>query len=385
MQLQLWSYQDLIDAATDYCGAATDATTERFARRAVQDAMNGIWNDRNWVYFYQRGRINTVASYGTGTVVYDATGGASERLLTLTSGAFPAWTSEGTLVLNNIPYDIFARLSSTTAQLAVNTDPGIDIASATYSLFKDTYVLPVDFGAMGEIINVGNARIMTYVTPDEFIKMQRMQVTAAAPYAYSITGDPRRYGAMVVRFYPAPDSVYAMDFIYRRSPRQLNVIGYDTGTVATTASSTTVTGTGTAWTSGMVGAMFRVSVDTVKPTGPSGANPCALERVVAGVSSATSLTLDAAAASSVSGVSHCISDPVDVEPGAMLNYLLRSVEKSMRSIRRMKATPDEEQTYAKAFIKACEADARHYENRSTYSSSLFPIRYSQMPVGPDVT
>lgn len=385
MQLQMLTYRDLIDHVIDYLGSATDSTTERFARRSVQMAMNAIWNDRNWVYFYQRGRINTVASYATGTIAYDATGGAVERQITLTGGTFPSWSGDGVIAINNIPYEIASRVSDTVLQMASRSDPHADIASTQYTIFKDTYTLPVDFGAMGEVVNVGYVRMMAYVPPDDFIKAQRMQIYPATPFLYTITGDPRRYGAMVIRFYQPPDAIYSMDFSYRRSPRQLNVIGYDTGKVSVTSGSATLTGSGTSWTSSMVGAILRVADPDTEgiPTGVSGANPALLERAVAAYVSATELTLDAVASSDITNASHSISDPVDIEPGAMLELLLRSVERQARQLRRMKATPDEERQYAEAKISAFEADARHYESRSTFSSGLSPTRMAMMPRGPD--
>lgn len=386
MQLSLWTYADLIGHAIDYVGASTDATTERFARRAVQMAMNAIWNDRNWVYFYSRGRINTVASYATGTVGYDATGGAVERQLTLTGGTLPSWAANGVLAIGNVPYDLFARVSGTVAQLATYSDPGIDIAAGTgYTLAQDTYTLPTDFGAMGEMINVGYARMMQFVAPDEMLKMQRMQISPAAPYSYTTMGDPRRYGALVIKFYPPPDAVYAMDYTYRRSPRQLNVIGYDAGTASVTNGSATLTGTGTTWTSSMVGAIVRLAAngDTNTPTGVSGANPSVQDRSVAAFVSATELTLDAVVTQAFTLAKYAISDPVDIEQGAMLEYLLRSVERQMRIIRRLKATSDEERQYKEAQMMAYEADARHYESRHVFSGSLFPARLAQMPSGAD--
>jgi hypothetical protein len=229
-------------------------------------------------------------------------------------------------------------------------------------------------------------RLMTRVNPDQLVAAQRLQASPAQPYLYTITKDPRRLGALSLRLYPAPDAVYAFDYSYRRSPRQLNVIGYTTGTASVTADSTTLTGTGTAWTSSMVGAIVRLSADAETiPTGVSGANPASLERMVSAYVSATELTLDAAATSTLTGVKHAISDPVDIEHGAMLNFLLRSIEKSFRAIRRLKPMQFEEELWHQAQISAYEADARNYESRSAMSDGPYRTRMAYMPTGPDVS
>lgn len=387
MQLQMLTYSDAISHCLDYLGAATDVTTERVARRAVQSAINAIWNDRNWVYFYQRGRINTVANYATGTVDYDYTGGSVERQVTLAGGTLPTWAAFGTLVIDNVTYDLFSRVSATVAQMASQSNPGIDIASTSYNLFQNTYTLPIDFGAMGQVICMGHGGMMGYLSPDDFLSMQRTQVSPAQPTSYTLMGDPRRYGTLAIRFYPPPDNVYAMDFTYRRSPRQLNVIGYDYGTVAVANGSATVTGTGTNWNSTMQGSIIRFGAngDTTIPTGPTGANPCVLERAVVSVASATQLTLDAVSSTdTLTNVKHSISDPVDIEAGAMLEYFMRSVERQARILRRMKATIDEERQYKEAQMMAFEADARNYESRSTFGGGVWPVRLAQMPAGPDL-
>lgn len=296
-RISLWTYQDAIDHLIDYDGAASDASTERFARRAVQDAMNSIWDERNWSYFQQRGRINTVAPYSTGTVEFDATGGSSERLITLTSGTLPTWAGDGTMTISDIPYDIFTRLSGTTAQMATYSNPGVDIASGTsYTLYRDTYTLPIGFGSMGRLVNMTQSCVMSRVTHDQMISAQRLNSLPGQPYLYSITSDPRRLGVLAIRLFPAPDAVYALDYSYRRSPRELSTILYSTGTVSVTSGTTTLTGSGTAWTSKMIGAIVRLSDNATNvPTGLSGQSPCSMERVVSNVVSATEITLDSAA------------------------------------------------------------------------------------------
>ena len=91
--IQLVTYFDLIDSTLDYCGASIDERNLRYARTAIQNAFRELSNSREWTYYQQIGFINTVASYSTGTIEYDHTGGANERQVTLTTGTWPTWRS----------------------------------------------------------------------------------------------------------------------------------------------------------------------------------------------------------------------------------------------------------------------------------------------------
>jgi hypothetical protein len=101
------------------------------------------------------------------------------------------------------------------------------------------------------------------------------------------------------------------------------------------------------------------------------------------VESSTSLTLDAAADQTLSGVQFVISDPIDIEEGAMLLYLQREVEKQMRTSKRMNSTPDDLREYQMARAMAFDADAR---SMSRIRVSAIPgASIKNMPRGSDIT
>jgi hypothetical protein len=66
-----FTYQDAVDHVVDYLGGITAGVTIRDARRAVQGAYREFAAIRRWAYYATVGRLNTVASYSTGTVTYD--------------------------------------------------------------------------------------------------------------------------------------------------------------------------------------------------------------------------------------------------------------------------------------------------------------------------
>jgi hypothetical protein len=385
--VQLVTYKDLINHCSDYLGASTSEETERFARRAVLAACREIANSRRWSYYLNRMRITTSASQSDGTVEYDHTGGTYERQLTLTDSTWPDWAKLGTVLIDNAPYEVADYKSSTVLTLTANSNPGADVAAeTTYSIYRDTYVLPQDFIACEELIHVGNSFGLSYQHPGAWLSMQRTNHGPSNPRIFTITGDPNYFGSLALRLFPAPDDAYQIDGIYQRMPRSLTLDEYEVGSVSVSVSGTTVTGSGTTWTDNLVGGVIRFAADaTTNPTGRDGANPYQMERVVWEVQSTTSLVLDTAASETLSGVKYSISDPVDIEAGSMLTFLQRECERQMRILRRMKATPDEEAQYAEARIMAWEADSRSFGRRIMGTGIGYGQRMADMPRGEDVS
>lgn len=200
----------------------------------------------------------------------------------------------------------------------------------------------------------------------------------------TIMGDPNFIGVMSARFYPFPDSAITADFTYRGRSRPLNVENVRGGSVSTSADSATLSGDSTAFTSDHVGSVVRTSSGAIDyPTGLDGANPFSEERVVMSVASITSLTVDRVFNSSVSGVKYQISDPLDVEYGAMLNVFLRISEHEMGIIRRLKDLPALAAFKQDAILTAREADSRTSAPRSVDQEGWWSRRLAYMPTGAD--
>lgn len=379
------TYQDLVEHALDYLGLDTGGLAERIARNAARSAMRDVAKSHLWSYYLFRGRIATVAPYSTGTVAFDLTGGTYERQWTLSSGTWPDWAGRGVLRVSTLDYQVEERKSSTIITTTSVSSPAADIASGTsYSIYQDSYPLPTDFQAMGELMLAGQARGLAMVTNQDYVLSGRHTVGPALPSCYAIGGDPSSLGGMVLRFFPAPDAAYAAEFVYQRRPRDLFFNSVNAGTASTIASSTTVTGSGTAWTSAMIGSIIRLSDSSQDaPAGPGGTYPYHEEGRIASVSSTTSLTLTSSATYTATGVKYQISDPADVEAGAMTTLLLRELERQCRLLRRIKATPEEAAAYEIARIHAQEADSRSFAARAAGRWPGTMIDYRNMPMSSD--
>lgn len=176
---------------------------------------------------------------------------------------------------------------------------------------------------------------------------------------------------MALRMYPPPDAVYRYEYLYRRQPRQLLTPQYNTGTVTT--SGTAVTGVGTAWTSNMVGSVIRFSSSTTAPTGITGTNPPTAERIITARGSTTTLTIDSALSSELAAVKYEISDPIDIEQGAMYSFFLRKCEYELGCLlNKSDDLPALTKKLKMAEIEAKEADARTFGRPTATWSSRLP-------------
>lgn len=377
------TFADLLEHAVAYLGGDAGVANSDRARRAVLAAYQDLPQRHPWSAYKTVGRLTTVAQYTTGTVGYDHTGGAAERLVTLAGGTWPSWAAAGTLVIADVPYDVATRESDTELTLEAAQNPGEDVAAgASYTLYRDTYPAPADLLAGYELAVDAVGERVAYRPASEWAQLRRLNRGPSKPVAFGYTGDGTTAGGLAFRFWPPPDAVYAIDLLYKRRPRAMSIDRREAGTVAVAAASAAVTGTNTAFASSMAGSVIRLSVSpAVKPTGAGGNDPAAFEGVVESVASATSLTLTAAAGVTLAGVAHVVSDPADIDPDVHLRLLYRLIERQCRLLTRMKELPEEEREYLRALAEAREADARYAGTRVAGGDPPYRRRLADYPVG----
>lgn len=382
------TFYDMIVYVRDFMGADSSAEADRTAKRAIQAAMREVANAHNWAYYYTQGRLNANASYSTGTVTGDVTGGAYENMLTIATGTWPTWAANGTVLISDVQYPVDRRISSTIITLDSTLAPVSDIAaSTTFEIFQDAYSMPEDFVAGDNGLAEVSWGEMQYVHPADWLRLTRNTSGASTPRWYTFMTNTKTPGRLTMRVFPYPNESRTIDFVYKRRPRKLSLESYTTGTVSSDSvtATTTLTGTGTVWTSAMEGCVIRLADDALTlPTDLSGANPFALERNLKTFSSSTVFLVDDAADSTLSAVVYRISDPIDVEDGVMLEVFYRCCEKHAAMLRNMKNKADFAQQYDQALLRAKEADSRSFAPKSAGSRGSYRQRLADMPRGDDV-
>jgi hypothetical protein len=380
--VNLTTYKDVVRHLIDFMGANVDEQAVRDCRRAVQSAYREFANAARWSYYYQNGQITTSASQTDGTIAYDHTGGAAERLVTLTDETWPSWAAYGHIVIDNVPYRIATRESSTTLTLSPRSNPGADVAAGTsYTLYRNTYPMPLDFISADRFAST-SGQSPTYCHPSTITQQVRLAISPATPWNYSFIGDDNYVGSMAVVFWPPPDAAITYDFMYQRRPRALVYENESTGTVTVTADSAVVTGSGTAFKSAHEGSVLRISPNsTDEANGLVYATPFSAERLVTTYTSATQLTADSTFSESLSGVKYSISDPIDIEDGLMLEAFLRCCEKQVDVQRNRKPADRDyaERAYREALIRARETDSRSFATRQAGGRAVYR-RLSDMPL-----
>lgn len=372
--------RDAVDQLNDSWGQSPSGGAQRKIYRAIEAAYRELADASQWSYLQTQSRITTVAPYSTGTVEYTH----SSRTLTLTGGTFPSWAAFGVVRISNVLYRVASMTDGNNLVLSTDSNPGANVASGTaYSIFREAFPLPADFRALGELQRPNFLPELCYLSASRWQKERQAYVQVGTPTSYSVFGDPWNPGGLALFFAPAPDVADTYDFLYLRRPRALVVRDEYAGTASVSASGTTVTGVGTAFTAAMVGSIFRFSANsTSTPSGFGGDNPAALESRITAVASATSLTIEDAAPAAYSSVKFMISDPLDLTDGSMLNAFYRCAEMHLalngpQTAEQRNLTT---QAYARSLILAKEADSRSIAPRSAGSGGTV---YPNYRVGAD--
>ena len=363
-------------------GHAISAQQDSY-RTAIQAAYLEIGTAFNWSFLHQQGRIHLAAPYSTGTVAYTH----STRALVLTSGTWPANSIDYTVRVNDINCAVASRDSDSQLTLDATLNPGADIAAGeTYEIYPTYYRLPNDFASMVIPRTEEYHWNMEAVSYDEIMSLDRHDHTTGTPRKYCIRAVEDLLGQVGFYVYPASDAVGTLDFIYRRRGRDIRFTGMNAadyqGTVAVTAGSATVTGTGTAFSSLVPGAVMRIAANATKPTAMIGSNPWVEERSIASRSSTTACVLDAVVTQTLSAVKYVISDPVDIDPA--LHNLMRAGAVWHFAQERGAVLPavliqgQPMTEYERALMIAKSADSRIGERRVCGGRGTWPRRLADM-------
>lgn len=378
---------DLQQRLLSYLGGNAEGATHADINRAILDAYREMPTLHPWTSLLQIGRLFLNASYNTGTITYDHTGGLYERMMTLVDGVWPTWIARGYLRIGTVVSYVDRRISDTVITLDETHNPGQDIDAGTeYGAVQDSYQLPIDFTIGDRGLPENNWGEMQYCRPADWFALQRFTQSSGQMLLYTFTADPKNSGRLAFRCFPPPDIFQTLDFLYRRRCRDLVVWDRTTGRATTAGGDDLIDlSDGGTFTAATVGSVIRLS-STAKdlPGPPEGLNPYAIERTILRLVSSTQAQVDDTIDDAYAAVGYRISDPIDIEPTSMYNALYAASIRHLCLARNRKELADATTTWRFALDLAKEADMRDGAVDSASLGVQFRQRLATMPLGPFV-
>jgi hypothetical protein len=385
----------------DYLFSDPGDAALRDAKKATQEAYRDLTNAFDWSYLYTPAQVITNAPFAAGNVTYQESSGLHPRLVTLAppdptiqppppQATWPGWAQNAVLqlpgpasgidpldnpnyfmVINNV-YRVDKLISPTQLTLQENSNPGVDFVTPTQAmLYGDTYLLPRDFIAQDITFIPNNFGNLQFIHPREWLRFTEGMQYVNAPTHYSIIGDQRYPGRFTLRIAPFPDVSYPVHYAYKRRPRPLvnyhvtagtaKVIPYDPDQLLRG-----VAATQPVFSPSHVGSVIRFGSGQDLPTNESGGNPVVFESHIEEVVTSTLAVLVDPADVPYDGVGFVVSDPLDIEEGAMMTALLRLSERKLATIRIMKDRKFPMEDYYAALEAAKAADSRSFMGRSSH-------------------
>ncbi len=375
---------DLQQRLLSYLGGNPDGAIHGDINRAILDAYRELPGLHDWTYLLQVGRLFLNASYDTGTVEYDHTGGTYERQMTLTDGVWPTWIARGYIRMDTLVVYVDQRISDTVITLDASHNPGQDIASETeYSAVQDSYQLPSDFTVGDRGLPQDNWGGMEYCRPNDWLSLQRYSQSSGQSRYYTFTADPKARGRLAFRTFPPPDQFTTVDYLYRRKCRDIKVFEQTLGKASVSAGQNLVNLTdGGTFTSDHVGAVIRLSDGARNlPTSLDGLYPYAVERTILQRVTSTQVMVDDVIDDAYSDVAYRISDPLDIEPTSMYNAIYMAALRWLCTARVRDELGDVTTNWRFVLNVAKEADMRDGAAGGCSIGVRWRRRLANMPLG----
>jgi hypothetical protein len=316
-------------------------------RRSAEAALREIVNVRDWVTMIRQWRIQLYAAQIGGyagdntsgsTISYTASQGQYPYQVTLTGATWPTWAPGAELRVGDgfTNCDIDQVYSPTVATLKWPRVPTCDFNNWQYMIGRSWYALPPEMTAFWACLGHNAWFIQGFIPFDEWHALDKYRAITGMPRKVSIGPAPSQMGQLALYIFPWSINNEEMDMVLKVRPRPIKYWGRDAfcyaGTVYGAAGSQVVTGIGTNFYPGMVGASIRFSWNQTKPTGTAGDvlgnNPYAEQHTIIDVYSQTSLLIDVPLTYSYGsggttpvGQAYCIADWIDLDVSIFDAYI----------------------------------------------------------------
>jgi hypothetical protein len=254
------------------------------------------------------------------TIEYDRTGGASERLVTITDGDnWPADAAMGEILIGGNFYKVHRRLSNTTATLEPDSAMMSDYeGDATWRRRAYTFgreVLKIEYAH-----NITNNRPLTSIPFAEFNASTFSSTINGHSRCFSWQNHGGKFGGCEFILHPAPTEEETIEVSASVLPITPSIHSVTGSNLAGSANSDTVTSAGAAFHKRLVGCIIRVSSNSTTPTDLDSDN-WDFQSFIIAAPTATTLTLSEALPETISARGYAISSPIDIEASVMLEAL----------------------------------------------------------------
>ena len=259
----------------------------------------------------------------TATADYQHTGGAEERLLTITDGV-NTWPSDAELGEVRIgaerSYRVYRRISNTEITLEPDFSFSEDFTGEQVTWERRAYQFSREITKVHYVHNLTLDRILTYMPPGSFQENSYSRVGYGRAETFTWQNHGTRFGAADFVIHPPPISSEIFEVSATVNPLIPKVQLEDGTDAAIAAGSNVMTSATGAFTDKLVGSIVRISSDATSPTYFDGGN-WEWQAFVLSVDSATQLTLSENSPAAITGRGYSISSPVDIESSTMLEYV----------------------------------------------------------------
>lgn len=351
----------------------------RRMRRAILGCYRELPYKAPWSFYSRNVLLSTVAPQTTGTVAYVA----STRTVTLTGATWPSNVVDYVLRIDGVQCRVESRTSSTVIILAEGTAPAANIAAgASYSLFRAIYTLPEEWRNIQTIRDIDSGWSLEIAEPNE--------VHWDSTGIYDSPGEPRKVsiaqrqaglGQLGLQFTPPPSAVRRYSITIDAVPRPLSLENFASTATLSANTSTVTIDSGDVLPTRLIGCVARFSLSATEPTGTAGANPYKFQRKIISRTDATHFVVDEAIDTALVGYGMTISDPIDIEPGAMLTAFQRMIEYEFALLSEFEGLSRREALVTAALQQAIGNDLRHFRGGAA-RRSVNTVRYGTIGPAP---
>jgi len=204
------------------------------------------------------------------------------------------------------------------------------VTEGTFTTVANTnvYVLPEECNSVDALVFPDRTTTSSYVSPAEWVRLEKDNLTLGEPIYYTVmkATDPLMFDRWEVRIAGQVKPGTVVRYTYRRRPKPLTLMGYETQcrTGHATVTGTTVQGTNTNFPGKAAGAIFRIGTPQQYPEPLSGFYPYQAQAKIVSVTDQDTLVLDR----TIGAFTNCryvISDLLDCSPG-MFTAILTGAE-----------------------------------------------------------